>query len=107
MRALIYTLLCSVVLMLPLDAIAQTGAAGATGPGAAQQQPAPSDKALAVAPQSAPQSTPQAAQSASQSAGGPANICRELLAFLRSKAAAPQPPAAAGQPGSNQPGPNP
>src|SRR4051794_23664484 len=105
MNKLTYTLLWSFVLMLPHNAIAQTGAVGAAGAATEKQQPAPSDKALAVAPQSAPQSAASKSDAQSTSAAaqpaaaGPANICRELLAFLQSKAGSPQSPATAGQPG--------
>src|SRR5690348_1067699 len=87
MKVLAYALLWSLAAVLPPGAVAQTAAER--------------EKALVVAPQ-APAAAPQAGAAEPQRpSAGPANICRELVAYLEKKAAAPQSPAAAVQPGPN------
>ena len=96
MKKLALALLFGMLAALPLDAVGQT----AGGP-----QPAPGapDKGLAVAPQAPAKVADQPSATADRAAaGGPADICRELTAFLQPKPApGPQPP------GGGQPGPNP
>lgn len=112
------TRLLTLVLLAALAALPQ--AVMAQG-----QQSSGTPKDLAVAPQAAGQKPEARTPAAETRSGGPANICRELVAYLQPKpspaptagqapassaqAAAPQAPAsaAAGQPQAAQPGPNP
>jgi hypothetical protein len=99
MKLLAYTLLCGLAAVPSPNALAQTASPGTT---AQQQQAAERDKGLVVAPQAAPAANPQVSATEPPGTGaGPANICRELVAFLEKKAAAQQPAAGV------QPGPNP
>ena len=89
MKLLAYALLWGLAVVLPSAASAQTAPGGA----------AERDKALTVAPQAVPAAGAQASPAENRgTAAGPANICRELVAFVEKQAAAP-PPAGAGQPG--------
>lgn len=93
MTRLALVLLFGMAAALPLDAVGQT--AGPT-------QPAPGvpDKGLAVAPQ-APAKVAEQTTTDAATAAGPANICRELSAFLQPKPAPGPQPAAGSQPGPN------
>jgi len=89
MKLLAYALLWGLAVVLPSAASAQTAPGGA----------AERDKGLTVAPQAAPPAVAQAGPAENRgTTAGPANICRELVAFLEKQAATP-PPAGAGQPG--------
>src|SRR5438270_4639110 len=97
MRAVAYAALffAGIAFLRPHDVAAQTGGAGPSA-GSGPQAPASTPKDLAVAPQ-APPNTAQEASTQAQPALGPANICRELVAYLQPK---PAPPGA-GQPAHN------
>lgn len=102
MRMLAVALLCGAAALLPASGFAQAPA-GPSSSNAEPQQPGERAKDLAVAPQAPPKADVQPSGNEARVApGGPANICRELVAFLRPKPA-PAPPAGA----ASQPGPNP
>jgi hypothetical protein len=96
MKMLACALLCGIALMLPLGAGAQT----VTAP---PPSPAAQDKSLVVAPQAISKVADQpGATEPRAAAAAPANICRELVAFLQPKP--PPQPAGASQPGPSPAG---